>query len=170
MNARIQVEHPVTELVTGLDLIAEQIAIASGAGLRLTQSAVHRHGCAIECRVNAEDPANDFRPSPGVVREVSWPEGEGVRVDTHIVTGSRVPPFYDSLMAKIVAYGPDRATALERLRNAISATRVSGISTNLSFHAVALADTEFQAGGMDTGFVARLLERVPPMTEKTRRD
>jgi acetyl-CoA carboxylase biotin carboxylase subunit len=170
MNARIQVEHPVTELVTGLDLIAEQIAIASGAGLRLEQSAVRRHGCGIECRVNAEDPANDFRPSPGLVREVSWPMGEGIRVDTHIVAGSRVPPFYDSLMAKIIAHGPDRATALQRLRNAISSTRVVGVATNLPFHAVALADPEFQAGGMDTGFVARLLERAPDMTERTRHD
>ena len=170
MNARIQVEHPVTELVTGLDLIAEQIAIASGAGLRLEQSAVRRHGCAIECRVNAEDPANDFLPSPGMVREVSWPMGEGIRVDTHIVAGSRVPPFYDSLMAKIIAHGPDRATALQRLRNAISSTRVVGVATNLPFHAVALADPEFQAGGMDTGFVARLLERTPDMTERTRHD
>lgn len=168
MNARIQVEHPVTEQVTGIDLIAEQIVIAGGGGLRLAQAAIHWHGCAIECRVNAEDPANDFRPSPGLVREVSWPEGEGVRVDTHIVAGSRVPPFYDSLMAKIVAYGPDRTIALERLRLAISSARVCGVATNLPFHAVALADAEFQAGGMDTGFVARLLERVPAMTEKTR--
>jgi acetyl-CoA carboxylase biotin carboxylase subunit len=170
MNARIQVEHPVTELVTGIDLIAEQIAIASGAGLRLEQSAVRRHGCAIECRVNAEDPANDFRPSPGLVREVSWPMGEGIRVDTHIVAGSRVPPFYDSLMAKIIAHGSDRATALQRLRNAISSTRVVGVATNLPFHAVALADPEFQAGGMDTGFVARLLERAPEMTERSGHD
>jgi acetyl-CoA carboxylase biotin carboxylase subunit len=160
MNARIQVEHPVTELVTGVDLIAEQLAIADGGGLRLAQSAVSRRGCAIECRVNAEDPADDFRPSPGLVREVSWPSGEGIRVDTHIVAGSQVPPFYDSLMAKIIAYGPDRATALERIRSAISSTRVAGVATNLAFHAVALADAEFQEGGMDTGFVARLLERT----------
>ena len=160
MNARIQVEHPVTEAVTGVDLIAEQIAIAEDAGLRFTQADIRRNGCAIECRVNAEDPANDFRPSPGVVREVAWPTGEGVRVDTHIAAGSRVPPFYDSLMAKIIAHAPDRASALVRLRKAVAATRLQGVATNLSFHAGVLDDAEFQAGGVDTGYVARYLARI----------
>jgi acetyl-CoA carboxylase, biotin carboxylase subunit len=140
-----------------VDLVAEQIAIANGAGLRRELADLGRRGWAIECRVNAEDPLNDFRPSPGVVREVSWPSGEGIRVDTHIQPGSRVPPFYDSLMAKIVAHGPDRASALAALRRAIATTRLSGVASNLSFHAAALADPEFQAGGVDTGFVARLL-------------
>jgi acetyl-CoA carboxylase biotin carboxylase subunit len=168
MNARIQVEHPVTEAVTGVDLIAEQIAIASAEGLRLRQSEIQRCGCAIECRVNAEDPANDFRPSPGLVREVTWPSGEGIRVDTHIAPGSRVPPFYDSLMAKIIAHAPDRASAVARLRHAIASTRLSGVHTNLPFHEILLADPEFQAGGFDTGFVARLLERTPVTTERAR--
>ncbi len=159
MNARIQVEHPVTEAVTGVDLVAEQIAIAEGAGLRLKQSDVHPRGCAIECRVNAEDPAREFQPSPGRVTEAAWPTGSGIRVDTHIATGSRIPPFYDSLMAKIIAHGPERTAALSRLREAIAAARVTGVATNLPFHAEALADPEFQAGGVDTGFVARLLER-----------
>jgi acetyl-CoA carboxylase biotin carboxylase subunit len=166
MNARIQVEHPVTEAVTGVDLIAEQIAIADGAGLRLEQSAIRRVGSAIECRVNAEDPANDFRPSPGALREVSWPAGEGIRVDTHIATGSRIPPFYDSLMAKIIAHGPDRATALARLREAIASTRLVGVATNLPFHARVLDDAEFQAGGVDTGYVGRLLETRPAREER----
>jgi acetyl-CoA carboxylase biotin carboxylase subunit len=168
MNARIQVEHPVTEAVTGVDLIAEQIAIADGAGLRLAQSDIQRRGCAIECRVNAEDPANDFRPSPGWVRAVSWPDQEGIRVDTHIAPGSRVPPFYDSLLAKIIAHAPDRASALARLRRAIASTRVDGVQTNLPFHELVLADPEFQAGGFDTGFVARLLERRAATTEPAR--
>ena len=159
MNARIQVEHPVTEAVTGVDLVAEQIAIAGGAGLRLQQADIQLRGCAIECRVNAEDPANDFRPSPGLVREVSWPSGEGIRVDTHIAAGSRVPPFYDSLMAKIIAHAPDRNSAVARLRDAIDATRLVGIHTNLPFHQLVLANAEFQAGGFDTGLVARLTER-----------
>jgi acetyl-CoA carboxylase, biotin carboxylase subunit len=159
MNARIQVEHPVTEAVTGVDLIAEQIAIANGEGLRLEQSDIHHQGCAIECRVNAEDSANDFRPSPGLVRDVTWPAQEGIRVDTHIAPGSRVPPFYDSLMAKIIAHAPDRASAVKRLRQAIASTRLDGVHTNLPFHEIVLADPEFQAGGFDTGFVARLLER-----------
>jgi acetyl-CoA carboxylase biotin carboxylase subunit len=166
MNARIQVEHPVTEAVTGVDLIAEQIAVAGGAGLRLAQSDIRREGCAIECRVNAEDPARDFRPSPGLVREVVWPVGDGIRVDTHIAAGSRVPPFYDSLLAKIIAHGPDRATALARLRQAVAATRLVGVNTNLSFQEAVLADPEFQAGGFDTGFLARLLERHPVTTER----
>jgi acetyl-CoA carboxylase biotin carboxylase subunit len=168
MNARIQVEHPVTEAVTGVDLIAEQIAIAAGAGLRLEQSDIQVRGCAIECRVNAEDPANDFRPSPGRVREVTWPSEEGIRVDTYITSGSRIPPFYDSLMAKIIAHGPDRAAALTRLRQAIASTRLAGIHTNLPFHKIALADPEFQAGGFDTGFVTRLLERNPLTVERAR--
>src|SRR6185295_2258603 len=165
MNARIQVEHPVTEAVTGVDLVAEQIAIASGAGLRLRQADVHLRGCAVECRVNAEDPAHDFRPSPGVVREASWPTGVGIRVDTHIVSGARVPPFYDSLLGKIIAHAPDRASALARLRQAVSDTRLDGVATNLAFHAAVLADREFQKGAVDTGFVARWLERRGRMTE-----
>jgi acetyl-CoA carboxylase biotin carboxylase subunit len=163
MNARIQVEHPVTEAVTGVDLIAEQIAIAQGSGLRLGQSEVRTLGCAIECRVNAEDYRNDFKPSPGRVSDVSWPGGEGIRVDTHVVPGSNIPPYYDSLMGKIIASGPDRLTALARLRGAIAATRISGVTSNLGFHAAALDDPEFQAGGVDTGFVDRLFARRPEL-------
>jgi acetyl-CoA carboxylase biotin carboxylase subunit len=160
MNARIQVEHPVTEAVTGIDLVAEQIAIAAGEGLRLTQSDVALRGSAIECRVNAEDPVQDFMPSPGVVREVTWPSGPGIRVDTHIVAGARIPPFYDSLMAKIIAHGADRGAALERLAHAVSATRVVGVASNLALQSSILADPQFQAGGVDTGFLPRLLERM----------
>jgi acetyl-CoA carboxylase biotin carboxylase subunit len=166
MNARIQVEHPVTEAITGIDLIAEQIAIAEGSGLRLQQSAVRTSGCAIECRVNAEDPRNDFRPSPGRVREVSWPAGLGIRVDTHVVPGSSIPPFYDSLIGKIIASGKDRASAMARLRGAIAATRISGVESNLGFHRAALDDAEFQAGGVDTGFVDRLYARRPDLIDQ----
>jgi acetyl-CoA carboxylase biotin carboxylase subunit len=159
MNGRIQVEHPVTEAVTGVDLIAQQIAIASGSGLQLTQEDVRAQGCAMECRVNAEDPERDFQPSPGVVREVTWPSGPGIRVDTHIAAGSRVPPFYDSLIAKVIAHAPNRSLTLERMQRAIAAACVTGVATNLSFHTAVLSDPEFQAGGVDTGFLARLLER-----------
>ena len=165
MNARIQVEHPVTEAVTGVDLIGEQIAIAAGAGLRFNQADVRRQGCAMQCRVNAEDPTRDFRPSPGLVTQACWPTGAGIRVDTHIATGSSVPPFYDSLMAKIVAHAPERSSTLALLRQAIAATRVTGVATNLSFHAAVLSDPQFQAGGVDTEFVGRLLERGPATTE-----
>ncbi len=161
MNARIQVEHPVTEAVTGIDLVAEQIAIAAGGGLRFSQSQIRQNGCALECRINAEDPAHDFRPSPGLVSDVRWPAGPGIRVDTHIVPGSRIPPFYDSLMAKIIAHAPERSEALARMRQAISSTRVAGVATNLLFHSAALADPQFQEGGVDTGFLERFLERSP---------
>jgi acetyl-CoA carboxylase biotin carboxylase subunit len=165
MNARIQVEHPVTEAVTGVDLVAEQIAIASGEGLRIAQHDIALRGCAIECRVNAEDPAQDFRPSPGRVREVSWPSGPGIRVDTHIAAGSSVPPFYDSLLAKIISHAPERAAALAGLRRALGSTRVVGVATNLGFHAALLDEPQFRAGAVDTDFVARLLERGLPSTE-----
>ncbi len=159
MNARIQVEHPVTEAVTGVDLIAEQIAIAGGAGLRLSQSDIRTSGCAIECRINAEDPDHDFLPSPGQVLAVSWPELPGIRVDTHIAAGSRIPPYYDSLMAKIIAHAQHRDDAVTLLRQALGATRLTGVHSNLAFQDRVLAAPEFQAGGFDTGFVARLLER-----------
>jgi acetyl-CoA carboxylase, biotin carboxylase subunit len=159
MNARIQVEHPVTEAVTGVDLVAEQIAVAEGRGLSFGQEDVRLEGAAIECRINAENPDRDFMPSPGTVREARWPSGEGVRVDTHIASGSRVPPYYDSLMAKIIAHGRDRAEALTRLRKAIAETHIVGVATNLAFHAEVLADPEFAAGGVDTGFLPRFLER-----------
>jgi acetyl-CoA carboxylase, biotin carboxylase subunit len=159
MNARIQVEHPITEAVTGLDLVAEQIAIADGRGLRFKQEDIRREGCAIECRINAEDPARDFRPSPGTVRSAVWPSGEGVRVDTHIFSGARIPPFYDSLMAKIIVHAADRRAALGRMRRSLAATHVEGVATNLAFHAGVLTDPEFQRGGVDTSYVPRFLER-----------
>jgi acetyl-CoA carboxylase biotin carboxylase subunit len=155
MNARIQVEHPVTEMVTGVDLIAEQIAIANGEGLRFSQEDIRIDGAAIEIRVNAEDPARDFMPSPGTVSAVSWPQGEGIRVDTHIVDGAKIPPFYDSMVAKIIAHGPDRGTALDRLKGALRETRIEGVSTNIAFQAESLADPDFETGGVDTGFLAR---------------
>jgi len=160
MNARIQVEHPVTEAVTGTDLIAEQIAIAEGRGLRLAQADIACDGAAIECRINAEDPARDFAPSPGTVSAVHWPTGEGIRVDTHIVDGAMIPPFYDSMIAKVIAHGPDRAAALARLRAALDGVRIAGVATNLAFQQTVLADPDFAAGGVDTGFLARFLERA----------
>jgi acetyl-CoA carboxylase biotin carboxylase subunit len=165
MNARIQVEHPVTEAVTGVDLVAEQIAVAGGSGLRLSQHEIRLRGCAIECRVNAEDPDRDFLPSPGLVTEAGWPAGPGIRVDTHIATGSRVPPYYDSLLAKIIAHGPDRPSALARMCSALAATRITGVATNLSFLDAVLRDPGFRAGAVDTGFVSRLLAPGSARTE-----
>ena len=154
MNARIQVEHPVTEQVTGLDLVAAQIRIAEGSGLPLSQHAVQLKGCAIECRINAEDPSRDFMPSPGRVSRAEWPQGEGIRVDTHIAAGSRVPPYYDSLLGKIIAHGASREEARLRLAGALDATRIEGVHTNLAFQAALLADAQFVRGGVDTGFLA----------------
>jgi acetyl-CoA carboxylase biotin carboxylase subunit len=165
MNARIQVEHPVTEQVTGVDLVAEQIAIAEGRGLSLAQADIRFEGCAIECRINAEDPARDFAPSPGTVSEAAWPEGEGIRVDTHITSGAKVPPYYDSLLAKVIAHGPDRPAAIARLRSALADTRITGVATNIAFHRAVLDDPEFQAGGVDTGYLARQMERAPLLSE-----
>jgi acetyl-CoA carboxylase, biotin carboxylase subunit len=159
MNARIQVEHPITESVTSVDIVAEQIAVADGYALRLQQDDVRFEGCAIECRINAEDTSRNFHPSPGTIRSVVWPAGEGIRVDTHIIAGARISPFYDSLMAKIIGHGPDRPTALERLRSAIAETQIEGVATNLSFHAEVLADPEFAKGGVDTSYLPRFLER-----------
>ena len=159
MNARIQVEHPVTEAVTGIDIVAEQIAIAEGRGLRFQQKDIRREGSAIECRINAEDPARDFHPSPGTVRTAVWPSGEGVRIDTHIFSGAHIPPFYDSLIAKIVVHAADRPAALKRMREALAATYIEGLATNIGFHTEVLADAEFEQGGVDTGFLPRFLER-----------
>jgi len=161
MNARIQVEHPVTEEVTGVDLVAEQIAIAAGEGLRFTQGHIALKGAAIECRINAEDPSNDFMPSPGAVTDVSWPRGEGIRVDTHVVPGAAIPPFYDSMIAKVIAHGTDRADALRKLRAALADTAIEGIKTNLAFQRDILAQEEFARGGVDTGFLARMLHKEP---------
>ena len=156
MNSRIQVEHPVTEAVTGVDLIAEQIAIADGAGLRLRQADVAFSGHAIECRINAEDASQDFRPSPGIVRHAVWPSGPGIRVDTHIESGSAVPPYYDSLLGKVIAHAADRPRAIALLQRALAATRIEGVQTNLDFQQRMLAHEAFQQGGVDTGFVGRL--------------
>jgi acetyl-CoA carboxylase biotin carboxylase subunit len=160
MNARIQVEHPVTEMITGVDLVAEQIAVAEGRPLSLTQDQVRLDGWAIEARINAEDPENGFMPSPGTVTVAAWPGGEGVRVDTHIVTGAKAPPFYDSLLGKVIAHGPDRASALARLSAALAATHIEGVKTNIAFLSRVLAAAEFQAGGVDTGYLGRFLEQA----------
>jgi acetyl-CoA carboxylase biotin carboxylase subunit len=154
MNARIQVEHPVTEAVTGLDLVAAQIHIADGGALPLAQEDVRFSGCAIECRINAEDPARGWKPCPGHVTHAEWPAGEGIRVDTHIAAGSSVPPFYDSLLGKIIAHGATREVARTRLAAALAATRIEGVATNLAFQAATLADAAFVRGGVDTGFLA----------------
>jgi acetyl-CoA carboxylase biotin carboxylase subunit len=159
VNARIQVEHPVTEAVTGLDLVAEQIAVAEGRRLRLSQASVRLDGHAIECRINAEDPAAGFRPSPGTVTSAVFPAGPGIRVDTHIQAGSAVPPQYDSLLAKLIAVGASRAEALGRLRGALARCEIGGVATTLPVLAALAGDGEFAAGGVGTEYLGRWLER-----------
>ena len=167
VNARIQVEHPVTEAVTGLDLVAEQIAVAEGRRLGLSQASVRLDGHAIECRINAEDPAAGFRPSPGRVTSAVYPAGPGIRVDTHIQAGSVVPPQYDSLLAKLVVSGAGRAEALGRLRGALARCEIGGVATTLPVHAALAADDEFAAGGVGTDYLARWLERrTRPVRDK----
>jgi acetyl-CoA carboxylase biotin carboxylase subunit len=167
VNARIQVEHTVTEAVTGLDLVAEQIAVAEGRRLGLSQASVRLDGHAIECRINAEDPAAGFRPSPGRVTSAVFPAGPGIRVDTHIQAGSAVPPQYDSLLAKLVVSGASRAEALGRLRGALARCEIGGVTTTLPVHAALAADDEFAAGGVGTDYLARWLElETRPVRDK----
>jgi acetyl-CoA carboxylase biotin carboxylase subunit len=153
LNARIQVEHPVTEAVTGLDLVAEQLAVAEGRPLRLAQAEVTPDGHAIECRINAEDPEHHFRPSPGTVTAAAFPAGDGIRVDTHVQAGAAVPPHYDSLLAKLIVHGPDRPAAVARLRDALRRCEVAGVATNLAMHARLVRHPEFVAGGVGTAFL-----------------
>lgn len=161
MNARIQVEHPVTEAICGIDLIAEQIRIAEGRPLLLRQDEVRFDGHAIECRLNAEDCSADFRPVPGTVRRVQFPAAPWIRIDSHLQDGAEVPPFYDSLMAKLIVYGPDRATALQRLNEALQHCHIDGVPSNLALHASVCAAAEFVHGGVDTQFLTRHLQQHP---------
>jgi len=155
VNARIQVEHPVTELVTGLDLVRDQIRIASGEKLRITQEQVEHRGVAMECRINAEDPAADFRPSPGVITRWQPPGGPGVRLDTHVVPGYRVPPNYDSLIAKLLVYQPTRAEALACMRRALAEFVVEGIKTTIPLLREIFNHSAFIEGQVDTTFIER---------------
>ncbi|MFM7732194.1 MAG: acetyl-CoA carboxylase biotin carboxylase subunit [Cyanobium sp.] len=153
MNTRIQVEHPVTEMVTGIDLIAEQLRIAGGAPISVRQEDIRLSGHAIECRINAEDPRHNFRPAPGRITGWLPPGGPGVRVDSHVYTGYEIPPFYDSLIGKLIVWGVDREHALRRLRRALSECAVTGIPTTIEFHLALLDRPEFQRGEIYTKFV-----------------
>ena len=164
MNTRIQVEHPVTEMCTGLDLVKEQIRVAAGEGLSVPNGSVALRGHAIECRVNAEDPYRNFQPSPGLVTTFHPPGGPGVRVDTHLYAGYTVPPYYDSLLAKVIVHGNDRAEALARMHHALEGFIIEGITTTIPFLGRVVAHEAFQRGDVDTKFLEReshLLQPAP---------
>jgi len=158
INCRIQVEHPVTEMLTGVDLIAEQIRIAAGEHLRLTQEQVALRGHAIEFRITAEDPHDNFSPQTGVITELQLPAGPNVRVDTHLYVGYEIPPFYDSLLAKLIVWGETRTEALARARGALDECRVEGVKTNLPFHRGIIDNAAFVKAEVSTS----LLDRVGP--------
>ncbi|MEW5701739.1 MAG: acetyl-CoA carboxylase biotin carboxylase subunit [Candidatus Zixiibacteriota bacterium] len=169
MNTRIQVEHPVTEEQTDIDLVQKQILIAAGDTLGIAQSDVRFSGHTLEVRINAEDPDNDFRPSPGKITSLHVPGGHGVRVDTHAYARYTIPPYYDSLLAKLIAHGKNRDEALTRMLGALDEFVVEGIHTTIGFHQRVLDSAEFRSGRFDTSFVERFLPgaRTPPSPETT---
>ena len=158
MNTRIQVEHPVTEMVTGLDLIKEQIFIAAGEKLQWKQKDIHITGHAIECRLNAENPAQNFMPCPGKIDYLHLPGGNGVRIDSAIYTGYTIPPNYDSMIAKIIVYGKDRQTAIDKMRSALGEVNIDGITTNLDYQYDIITHPVFQSGNITTSFIENYFE------------
>ena len=156
MNTRIQVEHPVTEMITGIDLVAEQIRIAMGEKLSVTQDQVVLRGHAIECRINAEDPDHDFRPCPGRISGYLPPGGPGVRIDSHIYTDYQIPPYYDSLIAKLIVWGPDRLTAIHRMKRALRECAITGVTTTISFHQKVMDIPQFLSGNVYTNFIQEI--------------
>jgi acetyl-CoA carboxylase biotin carboxylase subunit len=156
MNTRLQVEHPVTEMITGIDIVKEQLRIAAGEPLDIKQEDVRFLGHAIECRINAEDPKT-FMPSPGMVQLWHSPGGPGIRVESHIYSGYRVPPYYDSMIGKIIAHGNDRPTAIARMRNALAEIVIEGIKTNVPLHQEIFQHAAFQAGGTDIHYLEKRL-------------
>lgn len=156
MNTRIQVEHPVTECVTGIDLVKEQIRIASGAKLSVRQEDVRWQGHSIECRINCEDPANGFMPIPGTVSTYVAPGGPGVRVDSHLFSGYRIPPFYDSLIAKVVTWGIDREEAIARMQRALDELKVDGVQTTQAYHKAILENEKFRSGKFNTNLITEI--------------
>ncbi len=155
MNTRIQVEHPATEMVTRFDLVQEQFRVAAGMGLTLSQEDVRVEGHAIEVRVTAEDPDHDFRPSAGIISDVHWPGGPGIRVDSHVYSGYRIPPNYDSLIAKIIAWAPTRQEAIARMERALRETVIEGVKTTVPFHLKVLDNAFYRRGAVYTNFIAR---------------
>jgi len=157
MNTRLQVEHTVTEMTLGADLVAEQIRIAEGQPLSWNQDDLQLHGAAIECRLYAEHPGKNFFPSPGQISALNLPSGPGIRIDSGISYGAQITPYYDPLLAKIIAHGCNRAVAIRRMQSALANTRIDGLHTNIALHQQIMDDPQFQAGAVDTDFLMRML-------------
>ncbi|MHA2620541.1 MAG: acetyl-CoA carboxylase biotin carboxylase subunit [bacterium JZ-2024 1] len=166
VNTRIQVEHPVTEMVTGVDIVKEQIRVASGMPLSFKQKHIRQEGHAIECRINAEDPARGFTPTPGIVRYLHLPSGPGIRVDTHLYAGYEIPNLYDSLVAKIIAHGHDRDEAIVRMKRALAEFQSLGVKTIVPFHQVLLEHPKFLSGQVTTRFIEEEMEERLRRTEE----
>jgi acetyl-CoA carboxylase biotin carboxylase subunit len=162
MNTRIQVEHPVTEMVTSFDLVKEQIRVAAGEPISFRGEGGRLRGHAIECRINAEDPYRNFQPSPGLITAYHPPGGPGVRLDTHVYAGYTVPPYYDSLLAKVIVHGNSRAEALARMGQALDSFIIEGVTTTIPFLARIIRHPEFAAGQVDTKFLERHPELLRP--------
>ncbi len=159
MNTRIQVEHPVTEMVTGMDLIKEQIRLAGGEKLKIVQEEVRIQGAAMECRINAEDPENNFMPCPGKVEQLNLPGGPGVRVDTHMYCGYDIPPYYDSMIAKIITYGKTRLDAIKTMQRALNEFYISPVKTTAAFHQKVMLNPQFLKGDISTHFLQDILKQ-----------
>ncbi len=160
MNTRIQVEHPVTEMVTGVDLVKEQIRIAAGEKLKLRQEDIMLRGHAIECRINAENPEKNFMPCPGTVKDLHFPGGNGVRIESALYNGYTIPSFYDSMVAKVIVHGEDREDAIRKMRSALGEVVVDGITTNLDFQYDILNHPAFLSGKVNTGFIQEYFEKI----------
>ena len=175
-NTRVQVEHPVTEMVTGIDIVKEQIRIASGLPLSMKQDEVRPNGWAIECRINAEDPLNNFAPSPGKLRGYRSPGGIGIRVDSGVYTRYTIPPIYDPMISKLIAWGRDRDEAIARMRRALYEYIILGVKTNIPFHKAVMENPRFVKGELSTHFIdsettllddmKKIIEREKPLEEK----
>jgi pyruvate carboxylase subunit A len=179
VNARIQVEHPVTEMVTGIDIVKAQIQIASGIPLGIRQEDIRINGCAIECRINAEDPLNDFVPAPGKIKNYHPPGGTGIRVDSGVCNAYTIPPFYDPMISKLIAWGRNRDEAITKMQRALYEYIIAGIKTNIPFHQAVMENERFAKGELGTHFIdseatliddiKRIMEQQKPLQEKLSR-
>ena len=157
MNTRIQVEHPITEMITGVDLVKEQIKVAFGKELEITQDDLKINGYSIECRINAEDPSKNFMPCPGLIKEINFPGGFGVRLDTAIYSGYKIPHCYDSMIGKLIVHGKDREEAISKMKRALDEFAIDGITTNIDYHFLILDHEDFKNGTYNTSFLSEKL-------------